>query len=46
MAQREDAAGSLWTDRAIDYLAGIRRLKLDTSIAALVTVRMILVIRR
>ena len=44
--QYEDTAGSLWTDRAIDYLAGIGRLKLDTFIAALFAVRMILVIHR
>src|SRR6516164_6175832 len=40
----EDAAGSLRTDRTFDHLAGIRRLKLDTFVAALVAVRVILVI--
>lgn len=44
MAQDEDAAGSLRTDYPFDHLAGIRRLKLDTSIAALVAIRMILVV--
>ena len=46
MARHEDAARSPWTDRAINHLAGIRRLKLGTFVAALVAVRMILVIHR
>jgi hypothetical protein len=45
-AKYEDAAGSLWTDGAINHLASIGRLKLDTFVAALVAVRMILVIYR
>lgn len=40
----EDSAGSLRTDRTFDHLTGIRRLKLDTFVAALVAVRVILVI--
>ena len=44
MARYEDATRSPWTDRAINHLAGIRRLKLDTFVATLVAVRMILVI--
>ena len=46
MAQHEYAARSLRTYRAFDNLAAIRRLKLDTSVATLVAVRMILVVDR
>ena len=42
----EDAAGSLRTDRTFDHVASIRRLKLDTFVAALAAVRVILVIDR
>lgn len=44
MAQHEDAAGPLRTDRALNHLAAIRRLKLDTFVAALVAVWKILVV--
>jgi hypothetical protein len=44
MAGHEDAAGSLWADRAVNHLARVRRLKLDTSIAALVAIWMVLIV--
>jgi hypothetical protein len=44
MLQYEDTARSLWTDRAFNYLAGIRRLELGTFVATLVAIRMILVV--
>src|SRR6516165_11048776 len=43
MTRHEDAAGSLRANRAINHFAGIGWLKLDTSITALVAVRMTLV---
>jgi hypothetical protein len=46
MAQYEDAAGSLRTDRAFNHLAGIRRLKLETSVATFVAIRMNLIVDR
>ena len=44
MLQYEDAARSLWADRAFNDLASIRRLELVTFVAALVAVRMILIV--
>jgi transcriptional regulator of nitric oxide reductase len=44
MAGHEDSARSLRTDRAINHFASVRRLKLDTSIAALVAIWMVLIV--
>jgi hypothetical protein len=44
MAWHEYATGALWTDRAVDHLAGIWRLELGAFVAAFVAVGVILVI--